>query len=151
MPTRDIIHSFFDAIENRDIETAAACFADDAPYRNVPHPAVFGPSGVRAMLTNILAASSEVRWDVITEAYADNRGHLERLDRFVIDGIELAVSCHAVIEVDEATGLITSFRDYADLTPWRAEVVPVLQRWLARQTGHDATHDGDVKTIGYRE
>jgi limonene-1,2-epoxide hydrolase len=148
MSTRDIIHSFFDAIENRDIGAAAACFADDAPYQNVPHPAVFGPSGVRAMLTNIVVASSEVRWEVINEAYAENRGHLERIDRFVIGGIECAVSCHAVVEVDEATGLITAFRDYVDLTPWRAEVVPALERWLTRQQSADDTHGCDLNTIG---
>lgn len=148
MLTRYVIHSFLDAVERRDVEAAAACFADDAPYRNMPHPAVLGPTGVRAMLSNILAASSNVRWDVITEAYADNRGHLERIDRFVIDGIDCAVACHAVIEVDETRGLITSFRDYVDLAPWRAEVVPILERWLARQDGNDPTHDHGSNTIG---
>ena len=88
MLTRDVIHSFLDAVELRDVEAAAACFADDAPYRNMPHPAVLGPTGVRAMLSNFLAASSNVCWDVITEAYADNRGHLERIDRLK-EGIHL--------------------------------------------------------------
>lgn len=148
MSPRDVVRSFLAAVASRDIEAAAACFADDAPYQNVPHPALFGPAGVRGMLTNILAASSAVRWDVITEAYADNRGHLERIDRFVIDGIEYAVSCHAVIEVDEASGLIRSFRDYADLTPWRAQVMPVLERWLAHHTGDNPPHDRDSNTIG---
>lgn len=148
MSTRDVIHSFVDAVENRDIDAAAACFTDDAPYQNVPHPSVFGPAGVRTMLTNILSASSQVRWDVVTETYAESRGHLERIDRFVIDGVEYAVSCHAVIEVDEAAGLIRSFRDYADLTPWRTEVVPVLERWLAEQRGDDPTHDRGSNTIG---
>ncbi|CAB4872036.1 unannotated protein [freshwater metagenome] len=148
MSTRDVIRSFLNAVERRDADAAAACFADDAPYRNMPHPAVYGPAGVRAMLSNILAASSEVRWDVVAEAYADHRGHLERIDRFVIDGTECAVACHAVIEVDEARGLITSFRDYVDLTPWRAEVVPVLERWMARQAGNDPAHDRGSNTIG---
>lgn len=148
MLPRDVVHSFLDAVASRDIDAAAACFAEEAPYQNVPHPAHFGPAGVRDMLTNILAASSAVRWQVITEAYADNRGHLERIDRFVIDGIEYAVSCHAVIEVDEENGLIRSFRDYSDLTPWRAQVRPVLERWLARQTGDNPTHDRDSNTIG---
>lgn len=148
MSTRDVIHQFLGAVERRDVDAAAACFADDAPYSNVPHPPVFGPAGVRAMLSNILAASSDVRWDVTTEAYVGDRGHLERLDRFVIDGTEHAVACHAVVEVDQERGLITSLRDYADLTPWRAEVVPVLERWMARQAGSGMVHDRGSNTIG---
>lgn len=148
MSTRDVVHAFLAAVERRDVEAAAACFADDAPYRNMPHPPVVGPAGVRAMLTNILAASTEVRWDVVSEAYDGACGHVERVDRFVIDDTEYAVACHGVFEVDAARGVITSFRDYVDLTPWRAEVTPALERWLAHGVDEGRTHDRGSKTIG---
>lgn len=148
MSTRDVIRTFLDAVESRDADAAAACFAEGARYQNMPHPPQFGPSGVRAMLTKILAASTEVRWDVINEAYADSRGHLERIDRFVIDDVEYAVQCHAVVEVDEAAGLITAFRDYVDLAPWRAELAPALEHWLARQAEGNIAHDSGSNTIG---
>ena len=99
------------------------------------------------MLTDILAASTVVHWEIITEAYAPGRGHLERVDRFVIDGVAYAVRCHGVFEVDEAEGLITGLRDYADLGPWRSQISPALAAWRARQAPTDAAHL-DPNTIG---
>jgi limonene-1,2-epoxide hydrolase len=148
MSSRDVIHAFLAAVERRDVEAAAAFFADDAPYCNMPHAPVFGPSGVKAMLTNILAASSDVHWDVVSEAYDGPRGHLERVDRFVIDGTEYAVACHGVFEVDETRHLITSLRDYADLTPWRAQVVPALTRWIEHELDNGRVHERGSNTIG---
>ncbi len=116
------MRTFLRAVEARDVDAAAACFAPGAPYQNVPHAPVHGPAGVAALLGPILRRSERVRWDVVNEAVAPGRVHLERVDRFWIDGVELAVACHAVIEVDEAAGLITAFRDYVDLEPWRARL-----------------------------
>ena len=124
--TRSTVRRFLDAVEARDVARAAACFAPDAPYQNVPHPPVHGPSGVAGLLLPIIERSQRVRWDIVTEAYVLGRAHLERIDRFWIDGTEHAVGCHAVIEVDEDTGLITAFRDYVDLAPWRARLAGIL-------------------------
>lgn len=120
MNASDVVHAFIDAVERRDIAGAAAYFAPAAPYRNMPHPPVHGPGGVAGLLGPILRRSELVRWDVVSEASVSGRVHVERVDRFWIDGAELAVACHAVIEVDESSGLITAFRDYVDLEPWRA-------------------------------
>ena len=117
---------FLDAVEARDVARAAACFALDASYQNVPHPPVYGPSGVARLLGPIVERSQRVRWDVVTEAYVHGRAHLERIDRFWIEGTEYAVCCHAAIEVDEDAGLITAFRDYVDLAPWRAQLAGIL-------------------------
>ena len=117
---------FLDAVEGRNVALAAACFAPDAPYQNVPHPPVHGPAGVAGLLGPIVDRSQAVRWDIVSEAYVPGRAHLERVDRFWIDGSEYAVACHAVIEVDEVAGLITAFRDYVDLAPWRAQLDGVL-------------------------
>lgn len=144
---RATIRRFLDAVEARDALGAAAMFAADASYQNVPYPPVIGPEGVATMLADILAASTVVHWQIVSEAYAPGRGHLERVDRFVIDGVEHAVRCHGVFEVDEALGLITGLRDYVDLGPWRSQIAPALEAWRAGQTGTDATHR-DPNTIG---
>jgi limonene-1,2-epoxide hydrolase len=120
------VRRFFDGVEARDVARAAACFAPDAPYQNVPHPPVYGPAGVAGLLAPIVERSQRVRWDIISEAYVPGRAHVERVDRFWIDGTEYAVACHAVITVDEDAGLITAFRDYVDLAPWRAQLTGVL-------------------------
>ena len=126
MDTRSVVDRFLAAVERRDVAAAAACFADEAPYQNVPHDPVRGPEGVTTMLERILERSTEVRWEIVTASYGPGRAHLERIDRFVIDGVEHAVACHGVIEVDEGSGLITALRDYSDLGPWREEITPVL-------------------------
>ena len=74
------------------------------------------------MLAGILERSETVRWDVVSESYAPGRAWLERVDRFWIDGVEYAVECNGVLEIDEDTGLITELRDYVDLGEWRARL-----------------------------
>ena len=126
--TRAAVASFLAAVHARDPDAAASCFAEGARYANVPHPPVIGPAGVRALLAPILSRSSDVRWDLVTSAYDGSRAFLERVDRFRIDGREYAIECTAVVEVDPATGLVTSFRDYVDLGVWRARLDGVLDR-----------------------
>ena len=61
-------------------------------------------------------------------AFDGPRVHLERIDRFWIQGKEYSVACHAVINVDMASGLIASFIDYVDLGEWRATLGDVLRK-----------------------
>jgi limonene-1,2-epoxide hydrolase len=122
---RAAVTRFLAAVEARDAAAAGACFAPDAVYRNMPHPPAHGPSGVEGLLAPILGRSSEVRWEIVTASYAEDRAWLERVDRFVIDGAEYAVECNGVVEVGP-DGLITAFRDYVDLAGWRARLGDVL-------------------------
>ena len=117
---------FLAAVEARDAAAAAGCFAEDATYANVPHPAVVGPTGVRGMLAPILGRSSWVRWEIVTASLGPRRCFLERVDRFGIDGREYAVACTAVVEIDPDADRITAFRDYVDLGEWRARLGDVL-------------------------
>ncbi|MEV4105819.1 nuclear transport factor 2 family protein [Nonomuraea sp. NPDC049649] len=121
-----VTQRFLDAVRARDPEAAAACFAEDATYANVPHPPAVGRDAVAALLGPILRRSERVRWDLVTASYTDDRAWLERVDRFWIDGREYSVACNGVAEVDPSRELITAFRDYVDLAPWRAEIGPVL-------------------------
>ncbi|MGI5272333.1 nuclear transport factor 2 family protein [Nonomuraea sp. CA-218870] len=123
---RRVTERFLAAVHARDAAAAAACFAADATYANVPHPPAVGREAVAALLGPILRRSERVRWDLVSASYAEDRAWLERVDRFWIDGREYRVACNGVAEVDPDRELITAFRDYADLAPWRAEIGPVL-------------------------
>lgn len=127
-PARQAVARFLAAVQARDPEAAAACFAGTARYANVPHPPVVGPAAIRGLLTPILSRSSLVRWNVVSESYRTDRAWVERVDRFWIDGREYAIECNAVIEVDPGTGLILEFRDYVDLGVWRERLGEVLDR-----------------------
>ena len=119
-------HRFLAAVAARDVDGVVACFARDARYGNVPHPPAVGHDAIRDLLGPILERSSEVRWDVVTEATVGDSVMAERVDRFVIDGTEYAAPCCGVYVVDPVSGLITEVRDYVDLGPWRAALDGVL-------------------------
>ncbi|MHA3703697.1 nuclear transport factor 2 family protein [Jatrophihabitans sp. YIM 134969] len=119
-------HRFLAAVAARDLDAVVACFAPDARYGNVPHPPAVGRDAIRDLLGPILNRSTEVRWDVLTEAVTGNSVVAERVDRFVIDGTEYAAACCGVYVADPASGLITEVRDYVDLGPWRASLAGVL-------------------------
>lgn len=120
-----VVRALLRAVAARDPDAVLRCFSPAATWQNVPHPAVTGHDGIRAMLSPILARSSRVQWDVVTEAYRDDRAWLERVDRFWIDGIEYAARCNGVLEFDASSGVITEFRDYVDLGEWRARIAEV--------------------------
>lgn len=120
--TRAVVGRFLRAIDRRDMAAVLACFAADATWQNVPHPPAVGIAGLDAMLTTIVERSAEVRWDIVTESYADGRAWLERVDRFTIDGTEYAVQCNGVFEINTSTEVITAVRDYVDLGEWRARL-----------------------------
>lgn len=120
-----VLGALLQAVGARDLDAVVRCFSPHATWQNVPHPAVEGHEGIRSMLGPILARSSDVRWDVVTESHRDDRAWLERVDRFWIDGHEYAVRCNGVVEFDPGAGLITEWRDYVDLGEWRSRLGPV--------------------------
>lgn len=122
----EIIHRFLAAVEARDVDAVLAHFAPDGAWQNVPHPPAVGHDAIRAMLADILERSTAVKWTVVSEAYADDRAWVERVDRFWIDGAEHAVRCNGVFELDTGAGLITELRDYVDLGEWRSRIAGVL-------------------------
>lgn len=121
-------HRFLDAVASRDLDTVVACFTPGARYANVPHRPAVGRQAIRAMLEPLLLRSSGVRWEVLTEAVVGDSVIAERVDRFVVDGVEHAAPCCGVFVVDPDTGLLDEVRDYVDLGPWRASIADVLTR-----------------------
>ena len=110
---------FLAAVESRDPVAVAACFTEEASYRNVPHEPAIGRSGIEQLFRPILSRSERVVWDIVSSAYSADTAWLERVDRFWIDGVEYRIECNGVARVDLPTGLLAEFRDYVDLGVWR--------------------------------
>lgn len=119
--SRIICDRFLTAVHERDAAQVVACFVPEGTWQNVPHPPSLGQSEIRSVFDRILARSERVQWDVVTAVYEPHRAWLERVDRFWIDGIEYAVKCNGIFEVDPGSGLLVSVRDYVDLGVWRAK------------------------------
>ena len=126
MQATDVTRRFLGAVESRDLAAIAACFDTGATYANVPEEPVVGPAGIRELFRPIVERSERIVWDVVSSASTDGRVHLERLDRFWIDGTEYVAPCHGVFEVDVERGVITAVRDYVDLASWRARLGAAL-------------------------
>jgi limonene-1,2-epoxide hydrolase len=121
--TRDAVHRWIRAVESGDVEAVLETLAPGCSYRNVPEPAAVGREAIRVLFARVLERSDRIVFDVVTEAYEAGRGWVERVDRFWIDGVERALACNGVFDVDLDSGLITEVRDYLDLTGWRQEMV----------------------------
>lgn len=119
------------AIESRDMRAVARSLSPDATWQNVPHAVVAGRDSVVAMLARIVGWSDEVRWEVHSSSVHEHAAHLERIDRFHIDGSWYEVACHGIFSVD-ANGRVDSVRDYVDLGEWRARTAPVMARMAER-------------------
>ena len=126
MDPRQIVRQFLTAVETCDLDGIEGCFAPTARYANVPHAPAVGRAAIRALLEPILTRSSEVRWEIVSDAYLARRAFLERVDHFVIDGVDYSVECNGVYELDPDEGVITEVRDYVDLGPWRAKIAHVF-------------------------
>jgi limonene-1,2-epoxide hydrolase len=117
-----VVTSFLLAVAARDLDAVAITLDGDVRWVNVPHDPTVGRPAVVAMLAAVIGRCDRVRWDVVTASYGPRRAHLERVDRFWIDGQEYAVACHGVFCVNPATSKIAEVRDYVDLGEWRARL-----------------------------
>jgi limonene-1,2-epoxide hydrolase len=123
-----VVQRLFAAIESRDLRAVRDVLAVNATWQNVPSDAAVGRDAVLALLAPILTWSDEVRWDVRTSSCSGSTSWVERIDRFWIAGVEHAVRCAGVFDVDLARGEVVSVRDYVDLQEWRERIGPVYQR-----------------------
>lgn len=126
------VRRLLQAIESRDLRAVHDALALDVTWQNVPHNPAIGRDAVVAMLAPILTWSDEVRWDVVTANYTDSTGWVERIDRFWIGGVEHAVRCNGVFDVDPECGDVVSVRDYSDLEEWRRRIGPAYERLAHR-------------------
>lgn len=124
-PAREVVDRFLAAVEARDHDAVAECFAADAVYRNVPHEPYEGREAIRTLFEAALGRCEKVRWDIVTDAQTDERVWLERVDRFWVDGVEYAIECNGVWEVDTDAGVITAVRDYLDYGVWLERSAPM--------------------------
>lgn len=115
-----IVTALVRACAARDLDAVCALVADDIEYDNVPIGTVYGPEGVRKVLSGgVTEAASEVQW-VVHRQVADGATVMnERTDRFLVDGRWVEIPIAAVFEVRD--GKVTLWRDYFDLESYRRQ------------------------------
>ncbi len=120
MSPGEVVTALVQACELRDLDAVCALVTDDIEYDNVPIGKVFGPDGVRSVLSGgVTAAASQVEWVVHRQVENGDTVMNERTDRFLVDGRWIEIPIAAVFEVRD--GRVALWRDYFDLESYRRQ------------------------------
>ncbi len=126
MESRQAAARFLAAVNDRRVDAVEEYLHPDVTWRNVPEAPTEGRQAVSGMLARVLSRCERVRWEVISDSYAADTAWLERIDRFWIDGREIAVCCNGVFRFESGSGRLLEVRDYADLGPWRRTLADAI-------------------------
>jgi|SRR5882724_8823787 len=119
-PTQ-IVTDFCNAVPRRNVEELVGFFSDDAVYHNIPIAPVKGRDAIAATLRGFLDPSTQAEFEVLSLAVAGNKVLTERIDRFTINGKQIALPVMGTFEVD-AQGKISAWRDYFDLAQFTKQM-----------------------------
>lgn len=120
MSPEEVVTALIRACEARDLDAVAVLVTDNIEYDNVPIGKVFGPEGVRRVLSGgVSEAASQVEWVVHRQVASGNTVMNERTDRFLVDNRWIEIAIAAVFEV--SGDRVSLWRDYFDLESYRAQ------------------------------
>ena len=120
MSPEEVVTALIRACEARDLDAVAVLVTDDIEYDNVPIGKVFGPEGVRRVLSGgVSEAASQVEWVIHRQVASGDTVMNERTDRFLVDDKWIEISIAAVFEVHGDR--VSLWRDYFDLESYRAQ------------------------------
>lgn len=108
-----IVTRFCAAWDTKDVETIMALLAPDCFFHNLPIEPIIGHDAIRPVVAGFMQLADTVRFELLTVAEsAEGTVLVERVDRFVINGKELALPVMGAFEIEN--GLIVRWRDYYD-------------------------------------
>ena len=121
MKPTQIVAEFCNALPRRNVEELVGFFSPDAVYHNIPIAPVKGRDAIAATLRGFLDPSTQAEFEVLSLAAAGNKVLTERIDRFTINGKQIALPLMGTFEVD-AQGKISAWRDYFDLAQFTKQM-----------------------------
>lgn len=113
------ISRFIAAVNARDVNVIMAFFAEDAVYHNMPNQPLKGTAAIRRAIENFVNPASRIDWEILHTAETGNVVLTERMDRFVMNGKDVALPVMGAFEL--ANGKITAWRDYFDVAAWQRQ------------------------------
>ncbi len=123
MPTPEsVVRDFCAAFSRRDVEEILGFFAEDAVYHNLPIAPVEGRDAIRAVLGQFVGpATTAAEFEVRNLAVTGRLVLTERVDRFTIEGKDVALPVMGIFEVGE-DGKIRAWRDYFDMNQFTQQL-----------------------------
>jgi limonene-1,2-epoxide hydrolase len=114
----DIVLRFCAAWDRLDLDAIAGFLADDIFYHNIPVEPLVGKPAVETYLRSVGPFES-CCWELVAIAANGPVVLTERIDRFVVKGVPIALPVSGTFEV--VNGRIRKWRDYFDLASYRAQ------------------------------
>jgi limonene-1,2-epoxide hydrolase len=121
MTPEDVVRSFCKAVERRDVTELAGFFTADAVYHNIPVAPVTGREAIEATLGQFLSPASSCAFEMKALAVNGNVVLTERVDRFELNGKQIAIPVMGAFEVT-ADGQISAWRDYFDMQQFLSQM-----------------------------
>jgi limonene-1,2-epoxide hydrolase len=121
MKPTQIVTDFCNAVPRRNVEELVEFFSEDAVYHNIPIAPVQGRAAIAATLRGFLDPATEAEFEVLALASEGRKVLTERIDRFTINGKQIALPVMGTFEVD-AQGKISAWRDYFDLAQFSKQM-----------------------------
>jgi len=109
-----VVRSFCRAVEQRDIPALVDFFTADAVYHNIPLAPLTGRDAIAETLGQFIAPATRVEFELIGIATHGATVFTERVDRFEINGKQIALPVMGAFEITPE-GKISAWRDYFDM------------------------------------
>lgn len=108
------MRAFIEAWPRKDASDLMTFFSTDAVYHNIPLDAVRGREAICQTLETFMGMGGSVSVDVAHVLSDGQRVAVERVDHFTVSGKTSSLAIMGIFELQD--GLITSWRDYFDLS-----------------------------------
>ena len=120
MTPGEIVTALVRACEARDLDRACSLVTDDIEYDNVPMGKVYGPEGVRKVLSaGVTQEATDIEWRVLEKVEQGDIVMNERVDCFLVNDTWIEIPIAALFKVRD--GKICLWRDYFDLDTYRKQ------------------------------
>jgi limonene-1,2-epoxide hydrolase len=116
-----VVRGFLAAWNSNDLVRVLACLHEEVVYHNVPLEAIHGRAAVAAYLRG-KGSFDWVDWKLLALAASGEVVLTERVDDFSIGGRRVSLPVMGSFQVVD--GLIKVWRDYFDLSMYRAQLHP---------------------------
>ena len=112
-PPEEIVTTFIDLINQKDLTAATDLLSEDCEYDNVPMGKTFGRKSILAQLQPMMERCAEIDWITIRQTASGSIVMNERMDKFLWPQGWVEMPCAGIFEIRAQE--IILWRDYFDL------------------------------------
>jgi limonene-1,2-epoxide hydrolase len=123
MTSQELVNQFLARIDAKDLSGALSLCANDFRYENVPMAPIVGRQAAHDALRPLFDSCSSINWEVRRTMSDATSVANERIDRFTINGHDIALPVAGFFEV--TNNEITLWRDYFDLDTYRTQMAAI--------------------------